>query len=144
MIRVVVAYVALVGVALSVACSSTDTSTGTAASPTPVAAAFTAPPHMSMTPAPQKNCAQPGGTLTFFDSNTGKAIPVPPDQIIAWQPFFWPVLDALQWTIKDPATGKTFTVNPAIPLIVGEVLQGSHDESTMEVLPYASPAEQKL
>jgi hypothetical protein len=144
MIKIVVAYAALVGVALSVACSSTDTSTNAAATASPAPPLFTAPPQISYKPVPQKNCANPGANLTFFDTNTHQAIPVPPDIVVSWQPFWFPFIDALQWTVKDPSTGKTFVVNPAIPLIVGEVSQATHDESTMEVLPYGTPAEQKL
>jgi len=145
MMKVVVAYVALIGVALSVACSSSNTATNAAATASPAPSLLTMPPHASMTAAPQKNCSQPGATLTFYDTTSHQAIPVPPDQVVSWQPFwFTNYITALQWTVKDPATGKTFVVNPAIPLIVGEISQGSHDESTMELLPYGTPAEQKL
>jgi len=142
------AYAALVAASLIAACTSSNSGSqqqaaaGTTATPIP---AVSMPPHMSMTPAPQQNCGQPGGTVDYVDAHTGLPIVISPNErIAAWSPPWFGVGTAFSWTIQNVNTHATRIVYPMVPIIVGEVLQHLHDVSTVEVLPIGSSTDQTL
>lgn len=144
--RTVAAYAALIGMSVSVACSNQSGSTGSSnnATPTPTAV-LSMPPHLSMTPAPQKNCSQPGASVQFYDAKTADPIPLPNERLVYW--LFYPFIPALSsplWTLENINTKKTRTAVPGIPLIVGEIKQADHDQSTIEVLPLDNAVDTKL
>jgi hypothetical protein len=143
------AFAALLGVSLAVACSQSGqqqqgTLAGNDAPQTPFP---TAPPLINMNQSPPRSCATtaPGQAITIVDAHTGLPISIGSnEQIIAWQPFWFNASDAFQWTVKNVSTGSTRVVYPLVPIIVGKISMGSHDEGTIAILPFGTSAQKTL
>ncbi len=118
------------------ACTAVNTASTSAPPPASSDAAATPTPP-SMTPRPQKSCAQPGGDVQFVDALTGKPVVIGQDEkIVATLPPWAPPMLADRWIvqkIRSPFTRRV--IIPRVPLIVGALTLGIHDEATVEILP---------